>query len=205
MFNTNTMLSNKQMNRLYSIGASFLISVLVALAGCKARDAASNNALPPSTATSSSTNANRSAQTGVANRNASPASQPDASATAKPGGPAELLGTYESREVEDKGVTTLISQLKTLWLFSADGTYSRVAEVKGKPYHADSGKFRIEPPDKLVLTIQQTGLKTQRKIQNPPLSKTHKFSLSPDGEELRLTSEKGSVGIFRRVAKPKTS
>ena len=48
-----------------------------------------------------------------------------------------------------------------------------------------------------------TGLKTKRQIQNPPLSKTHTFSLSPDGEELRFTSAKGSVGIFQRVAKPK--
>ena len=126
------------------------------------------------------------------------------SANPKPSGPPALLGIYESREVQDKGVVTLMSQLKTLWRFSSDGTYSRVSEVKGKPYHADSGTFRIEAPDKLVLTIQVTGLKSQQKIQNPSLSKTHKFSLSPDGEELRLTSEKGSVGIFRRVTKPKT-
>ena len=88
-------------------------------------------------------------------------------------------------------------------MFSADGTYSRVSEVKGNPYHADSGTFRVDRPDKLVLTIQVTGLKGKRKIQSPPLTKTHQFSLSPDGEELKLTSAKGSVGIFRRVSKPK--
>lgn len=175
------------------------------MAGCKSREAASNNPAPPaaSSNTNSANNADPPAQQANANRD--PGKGADAAANAKAGGPAELLGTYESREVEDNGVITLISQLRTLWLFAADGTYSRVSQVKGKTYHADSGTFRIEAPNKLVLTIQVTGLKTQRKIQSPPLSKTHIFSLSPDGEELRLTSEKGSVGIFRRVAKPKTS
>lgn len=182
------------------------VATLLMLGGCKAPETASNNSAPPPPAASPNTtaNANQSAQTANANRSANPGKEADASANAKPSGPAQPLGTYESREVQDKGVITLISQLRTLWLFASDGTYSRVSQVKGKTYHADSGTFRIEPPDKLVLTIQVTGLKTQQKIQSPPLSKTHIFSLSPDGEELRLTSEKGSVGIFRRVAKPKT-
>jgi len=87
-------------------------------------------------------------------------------------------------------------------MFSADGNYSRVSQVNGKTYHSDSGAFRLEPPDKLVLSIQVTGQKTSRKIQTPALEKTHKYSLSPDGDELRLTSEKGTVGVFQRVSKP---
>ena len=182
-----------------------LVSAILLLAGCKAREAASNNPATPAPAASNTpNNANQSAETANANRNANTGKESDASATVKPVGPAQLLGTYESREVRDQGVVTMISQLKTLWMFSADGTYSRVSQVKGQPYHADSGTFRVEPPDKLVLTIQVTGLKTKRQIQNPPLSKTHTFSLSPDGEELRFPSAKGSVGIFQRVAKPKT-
>ena len=182
--------------------AHFALVVLLGLllvmhTGCKTADTPATNTAKPSTADS-------------ANSNTANANQPEPTATkkagatnSKPSGPAELAGVYESREVQDQGGVTLITQLKTVWRFSTDGTYSRVSEVKGKPYHADSGTFRIQPPDKLLLTIQVTGLKTQRKIQNPPLSKTHTFSLSPDGDELRLTSEKGSVGIFRRVAKPK--
>jgi len=174
------------------------------LGGCKSREPASNSSATASSKASTPINSNQAGQASDANRGASAGNGTESSASAKPGAPAELLGTYESREVHDKGVITLISQLKTLWMFSSDGAYSRVSQVKGKTYHADSGTFRIDPPDKLVLTIQVTGLKAQRKIQNPPLSKTHIFSLSPDGEELRLTSEKGTVGIFRRVAKPKT-
>lgn len=189
-----------------------IIASLILQAGCKSGETSSNlenkPASQPSTAAS---NANQSqpASTASATSAAKPSTAQPATAGApagpaepKPAGKAELVGTYESREVQDKGVVTLISQLKTLWMFSSDGTYSRVSEVKGKPYHADSGSFRIEPPDKLILTIQVTGLKTQRKMQNPPLSKTHKFELSADGEELRLTSEKGSVGIFRRISRP---
>lgn len=190
--------SYKQMKRARSILSTLLVLSMLLLAGCKAGETASNTAAKPAPAD----NSNQAAAS--ADRNTNSSKQGDASTAAKPAGPAQLIGTYESREVHDQGVVTLISQLKTLWMFSGDGTYSRVAQVKGQPYHADSGTFRIEPPDKLVLTIQVTGLKTKRQIQSPPLAKTHIFSLSPDGEELRLTSAKGSVGIFQRVAKPKT-
>jgi hypothetical protein len=190
--------SYKQMKRARSILSILLVLPMLLLAGCKTGEAPSNTAAKPAPAD----NSNQAASS--AGRNTNSSKEGDASTAAKPAGPAQLIGTYESREVHDQGVVTLITQLKTLWMFSSDGTYSRVSEVKGRPYHADSGTFRIEPPDKLVLTIQVTGLKTKRQIQSPPLSKTHTFSLSPDGEELRLTSAKGSIGIFQRVTKPKT-
>ena len=184
-----------------SVPILFFVVLIASQAACKSGETASGKP------------ANKPAAEAAANANqsqpASPASGkaatgvPSGPVEPKTGGKAELLGTYESREVQDKGVVTVISQLRTLWMFSSDGTYSRVSEVKGKPYHADSGTFRIESPDKLVLSIQMTGLKMQRKMQNPPLSKTHKFELSADGEELRLTSEKGSIGIFRRVSNQK--
>lgn len=168
----------------------FVLSTLL-LSACSAGQTASPSTEKPVTAANSN----------------QPTSPADANSSNRADAPAEvkqLLGTYESREVHDQGVVTLMSQLKTVWMFTADGAYQRLSQVKGKPYHADSGTFRIDPPDKLVLTIQVTGLKTQRKIQNPPLMKTHIFSLSPDGEELRLTSAKGSVAVFERIAKPKT-
>lgn len=181
----------------------FFILLFGSLTGCKSGETAPiNSAKKPAAETPAATN----------NANQSPPPTPaSAAATGVPTGPAdpttvgkaELLGTYESREVQDKGVVTVISQLRTLWNFLPDGTYSRVSEAKGKPYHSDSGSFRIEPPDKLILSIQMTGLQMQRKVQNPPLSKTHRFELSADGEELRLISSKGSVGIFRRVSIPK--
>jgi hypothetical protein len=200
------------MKKISIISILLIVASLILQAGCKSGETSSNlenkAASQPPTGGS---NANQSQPATTANTSsaakpttAQPATAgaPAGPAEPKPAGKAELVGTYESREVQDKGVVTLISQLRTLWMFSSDGSYSRVSEVKGKPYHADSGSFRIEPPDKLILNIQVTGLKTQRKMQNPPLSKTHKFELSADGEELRLISEKGSVGIFRRISRP---
>jgi hypothetical protein len=179
--------------------AHSIILVLSALlfSACSAGQTGSNSAVKPTSAA----NLNKAAS--PVNGSANSTKPTDAPADSKPPEPAKLIGTYESREVHEQGVVTLISQLKTVWTFSADGTYERVSRVKGKPYHADSGTFRIEPPDKLVLSIQVTGLKTKREIQNPPLSKTHIFSLSPDGDELKMTSAKGAVAIFQRIAKPK--
>jgi len=175
-----------------------VLSMLLILAGCKSGESASNSTAKPVL----SGNSNQAGQ--KADSNASGSNPGAATPAVKPTEPAQLLGTYESREVHDNGVVTLITNLKTRWMFSADGTYQRVSEVKGKPYHADAGTYRIEPPDKLVLSIQVTGPKNNRHIQNPPLAKTHIFSLSPDGGELRFTSEKGSIGIFERVSKPRT-
>jgi len=173
--------------------STILISSMLLFAACSGGETSSNSAAKPASASNSSP---------PASSNANSSKPSEATATATPAEP-QLIGTYESREVQDKGVVTVMSQLKTLWMFSADGTYQRQSTVKGKPYHADSGTFRIEQPDKLLLTIQVTGLRANRKVQSPPLFKAHKFSLVRGGDELRLTSEKGSVGIFERISKPK--
>jgi hypothetical protein len=192
------------------VASSILFGMFVVLLpGCKAKEAASNTAAKPAPAASSipspAGNSNQPVQTASSNRNANAPREADTSEKGKATSSPELVGTYESREVQKEGVVTLISGLKTTFVFSSDGRYSRVSEVKGKIYHNDSGQFRIDPPDKLVLSIQMTGQKAQRKVQTPAVEKTHKFSVSPDGDELKLTSDKGSIGIFRRVAKPKPS
>lgn len=149
-------------------------------------------------------NSNQSVPAADSNRNAGEtAGTPSDSANAKP--TSQLIGSYESREVHSQGVVTMISKLHTTLRFYADGTYARISTVNGKTYHSDSGRFRTQPPDQLVLTILVTGIRANQKIQNPPLQKTHKYSLSPDGDELRLTSDKGSVGIFQRVTRPNSS
>jgi hypothetical protein len=174
--------------------------------GCTARETTSNTAArataPPVSNANATVNSNPSAPAAGSNSNADATRTSAASDEPKPKSIPQLIGTYESREVEKEGVVTVISKLRTVWMFAADGNYSRVSQVNGKTYHSDSGVFRIEAPDNLVLTIQVTGLKANRKIQNPAVVKTHKYSLSPDGDELRLISEKGAVGIFQRVSKP---
>ncbi|MEK6324820.1 MAG: hypothetical protein AABN33_24520 [Acidobacteriota bacterium] len=189
------------------VTSSIVLAVFMfLLTGCKAKETASNTAAkstPSAVSNASSTdNSNQPVQPPDANRNADVTKKSETSDSAKTKASPQLLGTYESREVQNEGVVTVISELKTIWVFFADGKYSRVSQVKGKTYHSDSGMFRIEPPDKLVLTIQTTGQRAKQKIQNPPVEKSHIFSLSPDGDELRLTSTKGSIGIFRRVPNP---
>ena len=174
------------MKRTHVALSTTLISLLFLLTGCKARNTTTGNSAVASPAVTANAtapaNSNQSAPT-------PPASEP-----------AKLIGTYEAREVENNGVVTLISHIKTVFTFTADGNYSRVSQVKGKIYHSDGGQFRIEGPDKLVLTIQISG----KNIQSPPVIKTHKFSLSPDGDELKMTSEK-STATYQRTSKPKPS
>ncbi|HWN97874.1 MAG TPA: hypothetical protein VNS63_01235 [Blastocatellia bacterium] len=115
----------------------------------------------------------------------------------------KLHGAYVMSEIHDKGVVNLISEFKTVIYFSADGTYSRASSKKGTVYHTDSGQYRVDGDDKLVLTIQMSkGVgrtkAMENQIHNPPLQKTHKFTLSAGGEELRMTSDDGKVALFRR-------
>lgn len=160
------------------------------LAGCKGRETASSNSAGSSAGQS---------PVPAANANSPLTSGGQSATTPSVTEPAKLLGTYEAREVENKGVVTMISQIKTLFVFRGDGTYSRLSQIKGKTYHSDSGQFRIEGPDKLVITIQVS----DKNIKSPPVVKTQRFSLSPDGNELKLTSvKKQSTATYQRTAKP---
>jgi hypothetical protein len=183
------------MNTIKKLILIFTIAVTSAVGGCKSGGGAtSSNA-------SSSTTANKNQTPAVAETNSNSSSGSATQQTTKPSEPAQLIGTYQAREIQDKGVVTLMSKIKTLISFSADGTFARASRTEGKTYHTDSGLFRIEPPDKLVLTIQIS----KKEIQNPPVVKKHTYSLSPDGDQLTLTNDKGSTAIFQRVGKPKQS
>lgn len=195
------------MKSVHVILTTILAAFVFLFVGCKASETPSNTAArtaaSPVSNANATNNSNQSVKPADSNRNAE-ATKTSVAPTdsAKPKDPSQLIGTYESREVRSEGVVTVMSKLRTIWMFSGDGSYSRVSQVNGKTYHSDSGQFHIEEPDKLVLSIQVTGQKANRKMQNPPMVKTHKYTISPDGDELRLISDKGSVGIFQRVAKP---
>jgi hypothetical protein len=194
------------MKRKQFIWSIVVTSLLFLLYGCKAKEQAAANAAKPApapsaTSSNSTETPNPPTLPAATATNANTSKEPPGSSKEAPREPPQLIGTYEAREVEDKGVVTLISQIKTVISFDARGTYSRASQAKGKIYHSDSGQFRIEPPNKLVLTIQ-TSRKT---ILKPPVEKKHTFSLSDDGDELRLTSDKGTTAVFHRVSKPKAS
>jgi hypothetical protein len=160
------------------------------LAGCTGKEIASSNSAGSTPAASHPVSA-------TANSPAISNQSPSSPAATEP---AKLIGVYEAREVENKGVVTLISHIKTVFSFTPDGTYSRVSQIKGKTYHSDGGRFRIEPPDKLVLEIQIA----DRNMQSPSITKELRFSLSPDGDELKITSAKGTA-TYQRIAKRKDS
>lgn len=184
---------------------SILISAaIVAPLGCKSRETAGKTKAVTASNSNVASVSKEPAQPTATNKNAEAMKASDTPSIPPPSVPAQLIGAYESREVEDKGVVTVVSQIRTLWVFSANGTYSRTSKVKGKTYHTDTGTFRIDPPNRIVLTIQMSGQDRARaKIQTPPVEKTHIYSLSPDAEELKLTSPRGSVATFRRIGRPR--
>jgi hypothetical protein len=104
-------------------------------------------------------------------------------------------------EVEQSGISTIMSEMKTVINFGADGTYRRGSSKKDKLYHTDSGQFSVNG-DQLNLTIQISKKGMESKLHTPPLHKTHKFSLSPSGDELRLIAPDGKVALFRRTNVP---
>lgn len=128
-----------------------------------------------------------------------PAKPAEATSAKGPAAAPRLAGAYVMTEVHDKGVVTIISELTSVIHFAADGTYSRSSSnKKGTVYHTDSGTYRVEGEDGLVLTIQMSKDGMERKIHSTPLKKTHKFTLSSNGEELRMISDDGKVALFRR-------
>ena len=192
--------SKIKMKRTHSVLSIVSISLLLLWAGCKARETASGNsanAAVTATANTSSNSNQSAAENAASNANTGRAS--GSPATAQTGGPPNLVGTYEWREVEDKGVVTIITRVKTTFVFRPDGGYSRASQLKSKIYHTDSGRFRIEGTDKLILAIQIA----DKNMQTPAVTKTFKISLSPDGDQLKMTNDKGATATYERTAKPK--
>jgi hypothetical protein len=167
------------------------------LAGCT-KNPASNQATttPASTANANST----VGQNGNANQK--PASQktgdiqsPQTAGTTLP--PQALLqGTYAISEVQHDGMVEMISSANTTEItFKAPSSFSRVSKKNGKKDYSDSGQYKIEGSDKLTLKI----LMANEKMQMSPVTKQHTFSISPTGDEMKLTSSAGKTAVFRRI------
>lgn len=163
--------------------STLLLLGVAALIGCGGGEAsrtetnvAANSNQPAVAQTRSPANDNRGAE-------AKPLSQ-------------RIAGAYILGEVHKGGVVTMISpELKTILALTSDGGYTRIASKEGRMYRRDSGTYRVEEPDKIELTIQNS---TEKGIHNPPTKRPLSFTLSEDGNELRLKNEDGSIGVFRR-------
>ena len=131
---------------------------------------------------------------------ASPSSNSNSSAATPTPSPTPVVealpGTYTLSEVHDKGIVTIIStENRTEFSFFKDGRYARMSMVGGRTDHTDGGKFRIDGQDQLVLSIEISN----KSIQMPPKEKRHRFSLSPDASEMRLTAADGKVAVFKKT------
>ena len=181
-----------------------LIIALLALipAGCKKEESAAVSNSTPSTSSSEArpstpvtSNSNSTAQPDSPAPSDKSAGSPAAPNTVAD--PAKMIGTYEITQVQKEGVVVMLSESKTQITFSPEGTYTRVSKRKDEAVHDDQGRYRIEGGDQLVLTIQMS----KKTIHDPPIEKRHKISLSEDGEELKMISDKGDIAIFRKIKK----
>lgn len=124
-----------------------------------------------------------------------PAPPPETPGPGEPKAPPVLLGSYSIVEVHHKGMIDMISADNTTEInFTPEGTFSRVSKKAGKIDHTDSGDFRVEGQDQLVLLIRMS----KQQMQDPPVVRRHKIEVSQDGTELRMMSKQGLTAMFRK-------
>ncbi len=171
----------------------FLLTIaLLLLAGC-----AKNPASESSSTTPVANSNSPQGQNGNPNQNSSSQKQvePQPAGTTMP--PQALLqGTYAISEVQHDGLVEMISSANTTEItFKPPSSFSRVSKKNGKKDYSDSGQYKIEGSDKLILKI----LMANEKMQISPVDKQHTLSISPTGDELKLTSSTGKTAVFRRI------
>ncbi|HXG92969.1 MAG TPA: hypothetical protein VNN73_11475 [Blastocatellia bacterium] len=172
--------------------AIILILGLIMLAplGCKKTPLTSSGEVRPEPS-----NANNSTRQTSVNVNQS-ASADDRDTRQLDSTAATLIGSFEISEVHQEGVVAMVGERTSRFTFRRDGNYTRISKKGNEIYHSDGGKYRVEGNDRLVLTIQVT---KEKGVLKTPIEKTHKFTLSPDGQELRLITDDGKVAVYRRV------
>jgi hypothetical protein len=108
---------------------------------------------------------------------------------------AVLQGTYKISEVQHDGIVEMISpENSTEITFKQPSSFSRQSKISGKVTHTDSGQFQVEG-DKLILKI----VMSKNQLQVKPVEKRFAYTLSADGEELKLTSDNNKTAVFRRT------
>ncbi|HKG23737.1 MAG TPA: hypothetical protein VKC34_17685 [Blastocatellia bacterium] len=122
---------------------------------------------------------------------------PDAlSAKGPVNAPVLLSGVYTIAEVEEKGVVKMWPpDNKIEFTFSPDGTYARKAMIRGRVDHADTGQYRVEGGNRLILSI----VSSDNKVQNPAKEIRHTIALSADGDSIKLTAKDGKAATFRKT------
>ncbi|HYL97820.1 MAG TPA: hypothetical protein VEZ90_02610 [Blastocatellia bacterium] len=157
---------------------------------CARRPAASASTSPASTESSSSKGTPASSGSP-----GTPESSPAPTPTANNG----LVGTYSISEVENKGAIELIDPKKAqvTFAFFPDGSYARSTRNRDQIIYSDGGNVRFDGPGQLTLvtTIEN------RSILKEPHSKSYKYELSSDGQELKLWGTNERVAVFKKADK----
>jgi hypothetical protein len=118
--------------------------------------------------------------------------------------PTNLIGVYTISEVEQNGTVTMIPpSFATTFTFMADGSFTRVSRKAGAIDHNDSGQYKIEAneagePQLLLTAVFVAGVMSDKRATE----ERHRFSLSSDGEELRMSGSEGKTALFRRIGGP---
>jgi hypothetical protein len=111
-----------------------------------------------------------------------------------------LLGVYSisevDRHVQDRNVVDMIPSHNEIQIsFRSDGSFARVAWKQGLVALSETGNFKIGDPDQLTLFPALVNKKTITDGRKT----SYKFSLSPDGDELKLWGARGNVAVFHRI------
>jgi hypothetical protein len=169
-----------------------LVAVLISGSGCKnaASSSRTGNGGPGDAATPKS---------GAPDSPAGAAS-PGTGAINKPPAQVQWLeGVYVIAEVQEKqnGKIDMVPAGSQVTLtFMQDGTFTRSSNRKGKAFHKDAGNYTLAK-DQLTLTATIS----EKDILQAPMERAYTFSISPDGDELKLTGVDGKVALFRRKAR----
>jgi len=106
-----------------------------------------------------------------------------------------LQGTYTISEVQHDGIVEMISpDNSTEITFKQPSSFSRQSKIGGKVTHTDSGQYQVEG-DNLILRI----VMSKNQLQAKPVEKRFGYTLSADGAELKLTTDKNKTAVFRRT------
>lgn len=195
-FSNQFMYAAKKMMKRNALILILLIGLL-GLLGCKSDADSGPSHSAPATPSANANNA-QPQQSGAGPKNEAPPVDPSKRQTA--GVPQDspqwlLQGTYAIAEVQHEGIVDMVkAETTTEITFKPPASFTRLSKKDSKIYHSDSGQYAIEG-DTLILQI----VLSNKQIQQPPVEKRHKFSMTPDGNEFKLTSDKNNTAVFRRI------
>jgi hypothetical protein len=148
---------------------------------------------------------NKSLTQSTANQGSKPAQAPPTAVSdqaAPPGLSSQPAprGVYSISEVdhiqENKNVADMIPSHRDIQIsFTPDGGFMRVSWKNNLPALSEAGTFQVESPDQLVLyptTVNKKPITDGRKA-------AYRYTLSPDGYELKLWGARGNLAVFHRI------